>query len=138
LRGVFLILKTLHGGAYRATGGRVGGRVLGMPVLMLTTTGRRSGERRTVPLTYFEDGDALLVVGSKGGSPRHPDWFLNLESDPDATIQVGKQHRRVRARRATEEEAERLWPVVLGRAPVYGKYRSRTSREIPLVLLEPG
>jgi deazaflavin-dependent oxidoreductase (nitroreductase family) len=138
LRGVFLILKTLHGGAYRATGGRVGGRVLGMPVLMLTTTGRRSGERRTVPLTYFEDGDALLVVGSKGGSPRHPDWFLNLESDPNATIQVGKQHRRVRARRATEEEAERLWPVVLGRAPVYGKYRSRTSREIPLVLLEPG
>jgi deazaflavin-dependent oxidoreductase (nitroreductase family) len=138
LRGVFLILKTLHGGAYRATGGRVGGRVLGMPVLMLTTTGRRSGERRTVPLTYFEDGDALLVVGSKGGSPRHPDWFLNLESDPDAAIQVGKEHRRVRARRATEEEAERLWPVVLGRAPVYGKYRSRTSREIPLVLLEPG
>ncbi len=136
MRGVFPILKALHGGAYRATAGRVGGRVLGMPVLMLTTTGRRSGRPRTVPLTYFEDGDALLVVGSRGGSPRHPDWYLNLEAEPDAEIQVGKEHRRVRARRATEEEAERLWPVVLERAPVYGRYRARTTRDIPLVLLE--
>ena len=136
MRGVFLILKTLHGGAYRATGGRVGGRVLGMPVLMLTTTGRRSGRPRTVPLTYFEDGDALLVVGSKGGSPRHPDWYLNLEAEPDVDVQVGSEHRRLRARRATAEEAARLWPVVLERAPVYGTYRARTTRDIPLVLLE--
>ena len=121
---------------YRLTNGRLGGRLLGMPVLLLTTTGRRSGERRTVPLTYFEDGDALLVVGSKGGSPRHPDWYLNLVADPDAEIQVGGERRRVRGRTATTEEAERLWPMVLERAPVYGKYRAKTSREIPLVLLE--
>jgi F420H(2)-dependent quinone reductase len=107
-----------------------------MPVLLLTTTGRRSGQQRTVPLTYFEDGDALLVVGSKGGSPRHPDWYLNLIADPDADIQVGGERRPVRGRAATAEEAERLWPMVLERAPVYGKYRAKTSREIPLVLLE--
>ena len=121
---------------YRLTKGRLGGRLLGMPVLLLITTGRRSGERRTVPLTYFEDGDALLVIGSKGGSPRHPDWYLNLVADPGAEIQVGGERRRVRGRTATAEEAERLWPMVLERAPVYGKYRAKTSREIPLVLLE--
>jgi F420H(2)-dependent quinone reductase len=122
---------------YRLTKGRLGGRLLGMPVLLLTTTGRRSGERRTVPLTYFEDGDALLVVGSKGGSPRHPAWYLNLVADPGAEIQVGGERRHVRARAATAAEAERLWPMVLARAPVYGKYRAKTTREIPLVLLEP-
>jgi F420H(2)-dependent quinone reductase len=133
-----LILKSLHERAYRATRGRIGGRLQGMPVLLLTTKGRRSGQPRTVPLTYFEDdGEALLVIGSRGGSPRHPDWYLNLEADPEAEIQIGREHRRVRARTASAEEAERLWPIVLEKAPVYGKYRARTSREIPLVLLAP-
>lgn len=109
---------------------------MGMPVLLLTTMGRRTGKRRTIPLTYFEDGDALVVVGSKGGSPRHPDWYLNLEADPEVEVQVGAEHRRLGARRATAEEADRLWPMVLERAPVYGKYRTKTRREIPLVLLE--
>lgn len=136
MRLVFLILKTLHAGAYRATGGRVGGRFMGMPVLMLTTIGRRSGEPRTVPLTYFEDGDSLLVIGSRGGGPRHPDWYLNLEAEPKVEVQIGPEHRLLRARRATADEAERLWPVVLERAPVYGRYRARTTRDIPLVLLE--
>jgi deazaflavin-dependent oxidoreductase (nitroreductase family) len=132
----WLILKTLHGGAYRLTNGRVGGRLQDMPVLLLTTTGRRSGERRTVPLTYFEDGDAFVVVGSRGGAPRHPAWYLNLEADPAVEVQIGREHEQLRARRASAEEAERLWPMVLARAPGYGKYRAKTSREIPLVLLE--
>ena len=114
---------------------RIGGRLEGMPVLLLTTTGRRSGRRRTVPLTYFEDGDALVVVGSKGGSPRHPDWYLNLLADPAVEAQVGSEHRRLRARRATEDEAARIWPVVVARWPGYARYRAKTSREIPLVLL---
>ena len=121
---------------YKLTKGRVGGRLMDMPVLLLTTKGRRSGRQRTVPLTFFKDGDALLVVGSKGGSPRHPDWYLNLVADPGAEIQVGGERRRVRGRTTTAEEAERLWPMVLERAPVYGKYRAKTTREIPLVLLE--
>jgi deazaflavin-dependent oxidoreductase (nitroreductase family) len=132
----WLILKALHGGAYRLTNGRVGGRLQGMPVLLLTTTGRRSGERRTVPLTYFEDGNALVVVGSRGGASRHPAWYLNLEADPAVEVQIGREHRQLRARLATDEEAGRLWPMVLARAPGYGKYRAKTSREIPLVVLE--
>src|SRR5262249_25529629 len=136
LRVVFLIGKALHGGAYRLTKGRVGGRLMGIPVLLLTTSGRRTGKRRTVPLTYFEDGDLLVVVGSKGGSPQHPDWYLNLVAGPEVEVQVGGEHRPVRARPASPEEAERLWPLVLERAPIYGKYRARTTREIPLVLLE--
>jgi deazaflavin-dependent oxidoreductase (nitroreductase family) len=106
-----------------------------VPVLLLTTTGRRSGQPRTVPLTYFQDAEALVVVGSKRGSDVHPDWFLNLEADPDVEVQVGQEHRRLRARRATHEEESRLWPAILARAPQYGRYRARTSREIPLVLL---
>ena len=106
-----------------------------MPVLLLTTTGRMSGERRTVPLTYFQDGDALVVVGSKRGADRHPDWFLNLEADPDVDVQIGAGHRLLRARRATAEEAQRLWPTILAKAPQYERYRARTAREIPLVLL---
>jgi F420H(2)-dependent quinone reductase len=132
----WLILKALHERSYRLSGGRLGGKLAGLPVLLLTTTGRKSGETRTVPLTYFEDGDAIVVVGSKGGSPRHPDWYLNLLANPGVDVQIGREHRQLRARRATDEEAGRLWPVVLAGAPGYGRYRAKTSREIPLVLLE--
>ncbi len=107
-----------------------------MPVLLLTTTGRTSGVRRTVPLTYFRDGEALVVVGSKRGADRHPAWFLNLVAEPEVEVQLGGEHRPLRARRATREEAERLWPAILAQAPQYGRYRARTAREIPLVLLE--
>jgi F420H(2)-dependent quinone reductase len=135
VRLVFLIAKALHGGLYRLTGGRVGGRLKDMPVLLLTTTGRRSGKRRTVPLTYFEDGDALVVVGSKGGAPRHPAWYLNLVADPQVEAQVGSEQRRLHARRASNDEAARLWPVIVARWPGYATYRAKTSREIPLVIL---
>ena len=136
MRLVFLIAKTLHGGLYRLTGGRIGAHTAGLPVLLLTTTGRKSGKRRTVPLSFLADGDAYVVVGSKGGAPRHPAWFLNLEADPDVDVQIGRERLKLRAHRATAEEAERLWPTILAKAPGYGKYRAKTSREIPLVLLE--
>ena len=132
----WLILKALHERSYRLSGGRVGGKLAGLPVLLLTTTGRKSGRQRTVPLTYFDDDDAIVVVGSKGGSPRHPDWYLNLLVNPGVDVQIGREHRRLRARHASAEEAGRLWPMVLARAPGYGKYRAKTSREIPLVILE--
>ena len=132
----WLILKALHERTYSLTGGRLGGKLAGLPVLLLTTRGRKSGLQRTVPLTYFRDGDAIVVVGSKGGSSRHPDWYLNLEADPAVEVQIGREHEQRRARRAIPDEAGRLWPEVLARAPGYGKYRAKTSREIPLVLLE--
>jgi deazaflavin-dependent oxidoreductase (nitroreductase family) len=130
------ILTALHRAVYRLTDGRLGGRISTMPVLLLTTTGRKTGAQRTVPLSYFEDGDAYVLVGSRGGAPTHPAWYLNLEAHPEVEVQVGTERRRLRARRASAEEAERLWPQILERAPVYGKYRTKTRREIPLVLLE--
>lgn len=105
-------------------------------MLLLTTTGRRSGKRRTVPLSYVDRGDVLVLIGSKGGAPRHPAWYLNLEANPEVEVQIGREHMQLRARRASADEAGRLWPEVLARAPGYGRYRARTSREIPLVLLE--
>ena len=126
---------TLHGALYRLTAGRLGSKVWGLPVLLLTTTGRRSGRKRTVPLTYFTEGDAYILVGSKGGAPTHPAWYLNLEADPDVEVQMRSERRRMHARRATVEEAERLWPKILERAPGYGRYRDKTAREIPLVFL---
>jgi F420H(2)-dependent quinone reductase len=136
VRLVFLIAKTLHGGVYRLSGGRIGSHVAGLPVLLLTTTGRKTGRPRTVPLGYLEQGGAYVLIGSKAGAPRHPDWYLNLEADPAVEVQIGRTRERRRARRATPDEAGRLWPMVLARAPGYGRYRAKTSREIPLVLLE--
>jgi F420H(2)-dependent quinone reductase len=136
VRLVFLVMTTLHRSLYRLTGGRVGARAAGLPVLLLTTTGRKTGTQRTVPLCYLEDADAYVLVGSKGGAPQHPAWYLNLEAHPEVGVQIGAEQRRMEARRASPEEAERLWPTILDRAPGYAKYRAKTRREIPLVLLE--
>jgi deazaflavin-dependent oxidoreductase (nitroreductase family) len=130
------VVTTLHRALYRATRGRLGRRIAGMPVLLLTTTGRRTGAARTVPLSYFEDGGAYVIVGSKGGAPRHPAWYLNLEAQPEVEVQLGNRRERRRARRASPAESERLWPTILERAPGYGRYRAKTSREIPLVFLD--
>jgi deazaflavin-dependent oxidoreductase (nitroreductase family) len=136
MRFVLPIMTALHRVLYRLTDGRLGGRISTMPVLLLTTTGRKTGAQRTIPLSYFDDGEAYVVIGSRGGAPQHPAWYLNLEAHPEVEVQVGTERRRMRARRANADEAERLWPRILERAPVYGKYRARTRREIPLVLLE--
>ena len=83
---------------------------MGAPVLLLTTTGRRTGSRRTTPLLYLEDGPLLVVIASNGGAPFQPAWFLNLEANPQVEVQLGQEHRRLQARRATASERERLWP----------------------------
>ena len=127
----------LHRLVYRASGGRVGGAVGGTPVLLLITTGRRSGEPRTVTLTYFEDGNRLVVVGSNAGEDRHPAWWLNLQEHPDATVQIGRVTTRVRAMEALGEERERLWAELIRRDPAYQDYQLRTDRRIPVVLLQP-
>jgi F420H(2)-dependent quinone reductase len=109
-----------------------------MPVLLLTTKGRKSGKERTVPLGYLDAGDRYVVIGSKGGvAPEHPAWYLNLRADADVGVQIGSERRRMRARRASAEEEERLWPRVLAQGRGYEKYRQKTTREIPLVYLEP-
>ena len=126
-----------HARIYRATGGRIGGRVPGLPpMLLLDHVGAKTGKRRTTPLVYMPDGDDLLVVASKGGYPRHPAWFVNLRSRPDTEVQLGRQRIGVRAREANGEERERLWPKAAAYNPHWGRYRERTEREIPLVILE--
>jgi deazaflavin-dependent oxidoreductase (nitroreductase family) len=124
--------------AYRATGGLLGHRALGLPrMLLLDHVGARSGKRRTNPLAYVRDGDDLVIVASKGGSPRHPAWYHNLRANPDTTVQVGSRRIPVRARVATAEERRRLWPLVVDAYRGYEAYQRRTRREIPLVVLEP-
>jgi deazaflavin-dependent oxidoreductase (nitroreductase family) len=127
----------LHRFVYRASGGRVGASIGGTPVLLLTTTGRRSGEPRPVTLTYFEDGGRFVVVASNAGEDRHPAWWLNLEEHPDATVLIGGTTTRVRATEALGEERKRLWGEVTRRDPAYEEYRLRTDRRIPVVVLQP-
>ncbi len=110
-------------------------RLVDLPVLVLTTKGRRSGKPRTVPLTYFEDGVNLVLVASYGGRPQHPDWFVNLEAEPDVEVKIGGERRRMTARRATPDERARLWPTVVAGYAGYAEYQAKTSREIPLVIL---
>jgi len=124
-----------HTALYRLTSGRIGGKVVGLPVLLLTTTGRKSGLRRTVPLVFFEDGERLVVIASKGGDPRDPIWWLNLQKNPEAEVQVGAEHRRMRARLASPDARARLWPRAKHENPRYAEYEKRTAREIPVVLL---
>jgi deazaflavin-dependent oxidoreductase (nitroreductase family) len=108
----------------------------GVPTLLLTTRGRRSGKLRRTPLIYGRDGDAYVVVASYGGSPEHPDWYFNLSDDPEVEIQVGDEVMPARAATAEGEDRERLWRQMTGIWPDYDKYQARTQRAIPVVTLE--
>lgn len=131
--------SALHALLYRASGGRLGGKLGRAPVLLLTTTGRRSGRPRTTPLTYLRHGDELVLVASFGGSDSHPEWYLNLRRRPEVEVQIGRERRRMLARTATPAERARLWPQVVEMYPGYARYQGRTSRPIPLVILgHPG
>ncbi len=131
-------LLAVHQWLYETSDGRIGASLGGRPMLLLRTVGRRSGQPRTAALLYVRDGDAYVVVASKGGAPQHPGWFHNLTGKPDVEIQVGRQRIPVRARVAEGEERARLWAradeVNQGQ---YAAYQSRTKRVIPVVVLEP-
>lgn len=120
---------------YRMTGGLIGGSALGAPVLLLTTTGRKSGRARTTPLLYLEDGENFVVVGSNGGNDNHPAWFLNLRANPQAEIEIRNERTPVRAEIASSEERARLWPKLVEMYSGYARYQQETRREIPVVRL---
>jgi deazaflavin-dependent oxidoreductase (nitroreductase family) len=126
-----------HVRAYRETGGEVGYLWNGATTLLLTTKGRKSGTARTSALIFARDGDDFLVVASMGGAPQHPAWYLNLQSEPDAEIQVETDTIPVRARTAGPEEKPRLWDIVRAQWPNYDTYQARTTRDIPVVVLSP-
>jgi deazaflavin-dependent oxidoreductase (nitroreductase family) len=114
----------------------VGRRVVDNDMLLLTTTGRRSGRSHTVPLLYLTEGDTVVVIASWGGRPYHPDWYLNLEADPHVEVQIAGMRRRMRARTAEPEERAAWWPRVVAAYDGYRAYQSRTDRQIPVVVLE--
>ena len=132
----FRILGGMHKRVYRLTGGKVGGRIGKLPVLLLTTIGRKSGQPRTQPLAYTRAGDGYAVIASKGGAPQHPLWYLNLRANPLAEVTVGRETWKVRARDAEGEERERLWHTLADLYPGYDRYAQKTSRRIPVVVLE--
>jgi len=136
------MLKTMnavHRGVLKVSGGRLGWDAQNMPVLELTTTGRKSGRPHSVMLTSpVQEGNTSVIVASRGGDDHHPAWFLNLQANPEVEVAMkGGARRRMRARVATAEERARLWPLVVADHKNYAGYQRRTQREIPLVLLEP-
>ena len=126
-----------HTAIFRLTGGRIGGRMVGNPILLLHHVGAKSGKKRVSPLLYLPDGDRMVIVGSKGGYTKHPGWFHNLKANPDTVVELPREGKvAVRARQARPEEREQLWPRVVERYSGYAAYQRSTSREIPLVVLD--
>jgi deazaflavin-dependent oxidoreductase (nitroreductase family) len=125
----------MHTVLYRTSNGVIGGRLANSSVLLLTTTGRRTGKRRTVPLLYLMDGPNVVLVASNGGAAKHPTWWLNLQTAPEADIQIKGIRRRVQAEQASASEKQRLWPRLIAMYPGYKRYQEITNRDIPVVVL---
>ena len=132
IRKIFSPLNTV---VYRLSRGRILGKTSNVPILLLTTTGRKSGKARTAPLLYREDGDAFVVIASFGGQPEHPAWYLNLEADPTATVQIGGDNTSVRAETVQGDERDRLWKLMSDGYASFESYKTKTTRTIPVVAL---
>jgi deazaflavin-dependent oxidoreductase (nitroreductase family) len=132
-------MNTMHRTLLKVSGGRIGWDAGKMPVLQLTTMGRKSGEPRTVMLTSpVQQGDTIVLVASKGGADHHPAWFLNLRDNPNVEVVTrGEPKHKMTARVATAEERTDLWPVIIAKYKGYAGYQTKTEREIPLVMLDP-
>ena len=131
------LLGEEHVRRYQETNGEVGYLWNGVPILLLTMKGRKTGEPRTTPLIFATDNERYLIVASQGGAPKHPLWYLNLVETPEVKIQVLSKHYRAMAHTATEDEKPRLWQLVTETWPNYNVYQTRTDRVIPLVVLDP-
>jgi deazaflavin-dependent oxidoreductase (nitroreductase family) len=121
---------------FRANGGKVGGRFEGRPVLLLTTTGAKSGRSFTLPLVYLDDDGRMLIFASKAGAPKHPDWYHNLVANPEVTVEVGTEKYRANAVVVTGEERDRLYAKQVAAMPTFGEYQEKTTRIIPVIALE--
>jgi F420H(2)-dependent quinone reductase len=134
----FKWMSKLNTWAYRRSNGEgLGGTFQGIPVALLTTTGRKSGEPRVSPLYFHRDGDTVVVAASRAGSDKNPMWYLNLKADPKVQVQIKKEVLNLTARDATDEERAKYWPRLVEMYPTYEDYKSWTDRKIPLVICEP-
>lgn len=132
------VVNAIHQTLVKATGGKVGGSIMGMPAVILHHTGRKTGQERTTMLTTpIVDGDTMVIVASWGGDDRHPVWYLNIQANPDVQVTKDGKTTPMRARVANAEERAELWPRVVAAYKGYGGYQERTEREIPLIILEP-
>ena len=135
MKGLLRGATRIHVLLYRVTGGRLGGRAGKAPILLLTTTGRRSGRERTTPLGYLDDGRAILICAANVGSDQHPGWFWNIKADPNVRVKMRDEEFAAAARVADPEERDRLWDRLIGRLPALIGYQEKTDRVIPVVLL---
>jgi deazaflavin-dependent oxidoreductase (nitroreductase family) len=124
-------------GEFRANGGVVGGELADMPLLLLTTIGSRSGQSRTTPLAYHRRRNRYIVIASNGGAARHPDWFHNLQSNPNVTVEIGGRTLSAKARLLETSEREAVFAAVVARAPAAGAFQAKAGRTIPVIELEP-
>lgn len=134
-----LLLKAFirtHVLMYRSTGGRLGASLAGIDHLLLTTTGRKTGKTRTIPIACLQHDDRLLVVASNNGQDHHPAWYLNLVASPAVEVQFGKTRKATRARTASPEERTKLWPQLKQYNRMFARYEKRTSREIPVIIID--
>jgi deazaflavin-dependent oxidoreductase (nitroreductase family) len=131
------IIGAIHRWLYRGSGGKWGQTFFGSPILLLTTTGRRTGQPRTWPLTYLPEGERLIVIASNGGQPNHPAWYLNLRANPQVSAQLRDQTHTMIAKTAEGAERARLWSRVVEEYPAYAGYQRKTDRQIPVVVLRP-
>jgi deazaflavin-dependent oxidoreductase (nitroreductase family) len=121
---------------FRENGGKVSGMFAGAPLLLLTTTGARSGQPRVAPLAYTTDNDRLVVIASKGGAPTHPDWFYNVRSNPDVTVELGAEAFPARATILQGAERQRLFDQMAAQMPNFAEYQRNTTRQLPVIVLE--
>ena len=137
-KSIFRIFMALGTYLYKISNGKIGGRISGLEVLLLTTTGRKTGKKRTTPLGYFKDQQgSYIIIGSNAGFDTHPAWFLNLKRQPHVTIQVKDTQLEVNAEVAEPKTRNQLWAQLIKLAPFYDNYTKKTSREIPVVILHP-
>lgn len=136
-RWVLKAFTRLHALIYRLSGGRLMNTLAGDPICLVTMTGARSGQKRTIPLMYVPDGDSLLLVASQGGAPTHPLWYHNLVAHPDITVEQGGRKLALRARLVDAEEKDRVWPICVSHYAPYADYQRRTDRQIPVFRCEP-
>ena len=141
---IIKLMSQVNTAVYRWTGGLLGStwRVgsafpWGIPVLLLTTIGRKSGQPRTLPLIFIEEGDHIIIVASRGGLPSEPLWYKNLVANPECDVQIKRRKLKAKARTASPEEREALWPKLVAHYPDYASYATWTERIIPVVILEP-
>jgi len=134
---IFHLFVSLFTWFYQRSNGKIGGMIQGLPVLLLTTTGRKTGKTRTTPLGFFEYEGCYVITASNAGAATHPAWFHNLKSHPQVAVQILDKHLTAMAEPANPALRQQLWATLIERAPGYKGYEKRTTREIPMVLLRP-